>query len=186
MAEEELLYLANYDVLTDLPNRSHFQQSLETSLESAEKQGGQLALIFGDLDQFKQVNDTLGHGVGDLLLQEAAQRLLGAVRQNDLVARLGGDEFIVLIEGANEIESVVTVAERILDAFRPPFLLEGHELSVSTSLGISLYPGDGQDVQTLLKYAGHGYVRGQSGWSQSLQLLRSRNECAGLSTHEPR
>ncbi len=152
-AEEELLYLANYDVLTDLPNRSFFQQKLEAALESAEKQESKLALIFGDLDQFKQVNDTLGHGVGDLLLQEAAQRLLSSVRQNDLVARLGGDELIVLLEGVDHIDSVVAVAERILDAFHPPFHLEGQDLTVSTSLGISVFPGDGLDAQTLLKHA---------------------------------
>ena len=162
-AEEELLYLANYDVLTDLPNRSFFQQKLEAALENADKQGSRLALIFGDLDQFKQVNDTLGHGVGDLLLQEAAQRLLGSVRHNDVVARLGGDEFIVLIEGAAELESVVRVAERILDAFHPPFFFEGQDLAVSTSLGISLFPNDGLDAQSLLKHADTAMYEAKAG-----------------------
>lgn len=152
-AEEELLYLANYDVLTGLPNRSHFQRALDAALDVAEAQERRLALVFGDLDQFKQVNDTLGHAVGDQLLQDAAQRLLGAVRQNDFVARLGGDELIVLLEDVENEASVMTVAERILAAFDAPFELDEHELSISTSLGISLYPDDGEDAENLLKHA---------------------------------
>lgn len=152
-AEEDLLYLANYDVLTGLPNRSHFQRTLSQALEAAEKNERRVALLFGDLDQFKQVNDTLGHAVGDLLLQESAQRLLSSVRHNDFVARLGGDELIVLLENVEELSSVVKVADRILAAFEVPFLLEDHELTVSTSLGISVFPDDGQDAQALLKFA---------------------------------
>ena len=153
VAEEELLYLANYDVLTGLPNRSHFQRALDAALESAGARQGRIALLFGDLDQFKQVNDTLGHAVGDLLLQEAAARISSSVRQNDFVARLGGDELIVLIEDVDDEAAVLIVAERILAAFAAPFELESHELSISTSLGISIFPNDGEDALTLLKHA---------------------------------
>jgi diguanylate cyclase (GGDEF)-like protein/PAS domain S-box-containing protein len=152
-SEEELRYLANYDTLTGLPNRSLFQQKLESALQEARHSGNRVALLFGDLDQFKQVNDTLGHAVGDLLLQEASRRLLGSVRRVDTVARLGGDEFTVLLHEVASQEAVVRVADRIMRAFQQPFVLDTQELDISTSLGISLYPDDGGDGQTLLKHA---------------------------------
>jgi len=152
-SEEELRYLANYDTLTGLPNRTLFQQKLEQALEEARDSGKKVAMLFGDLDQFKGVNDSLGHGVGDLLLQETSRRLLASVRRVDTVARLGGDEFTVLLTEVASEEVVVRVAERILKSISNTFHLEGHEINVSTSLGISVFPIDGPDGQTLLKHA---------------------------------
>jgi diguanylate cyclase (GGDEF)-like protein/PAS domain S-box-containing protein len=152
-SEEELRYLANYDTLTNLPNRTLFQQKLEQALAEARESGKKVALLFGDLDQFKGVNDTLGHAVGDLLLQETSRRLLASVRRVDTVARLGGDEFTVLLGEVASEEVVVRVAERILKSIGNPFHLDGHEINVSTSLGISVFPVDGQDGPTLLKHA---------------------------------
>ncbi|MEM8931151.1 MAG: two-component regulator propeller domain-containing protein, partial [Acidobacteriota bacterium] len=158
-AEEELRFLADNDVLTGLPNRSCFLRHLDEALDRSRadiedgETGPRVALLFGDLDQFKQINDTLGHAFGDLLLQQAAERLLGSVRGGDLVARLGGDEFTVLIENVDDRLRVVRVAERILRSFSNPFHLEGHEVSSSTSLGIALFPEDGEDAETLLKHA---------------------------------
>lgn len=152
-SEEELRYLANYDTLTGLPNRTLFQQKLEAALQEARQSGKKVALLFGDLDQFKQVNDTMGHAVGDLLLQETSRRLLASVRRVDTVARLGGDEFTVLLQEVANQEAVIRVADRILRSFQKSFVLDNHELDVSTSLGISVFPDDGSDGQTLLKHA---------------------------------
>ena len=152
-AEEELRNLANNDPLTGLPNRASFQRQLNVALEDARRGKGALALIFGDLDNFKDVNDSLGHGVGDKLLKETARRLLAAVRQGDLVARLGGDEFTVLLAPIDDEDDVRQVAERILTAFGAPFRLGGRSLNISTSLGISLYPRDAEHAETLLQHA---------------------------------
>ncbi len=152
-SEEELRYLANYDVLTGLPNRCYFQESLERELDRAKRREAPLALVFGDLDEFKRINDTLGHGVGDQLLKKAARRLLGSVRRGDIVARLGGDEFTVLLSDIASREDILLVADRILAAFTLPFELEDREAHVSTSLGIALFPDHGLDVETLLKHA---------------------------------
>lgn len=152
--EEELRRLANYDPLTGLPNRSQFQERLEEALVDARRQGHRVALLFGDLDRFKQINDTLGHAVGDLLLQEAARRLLRSVRERDIVSRLGGDEFTVLLTRvSDDVQVVVGVADRIQRSFAPPFQLDGHEINVSTSLGIALFPEDGDSAERLIKHA---------------------------------
>lgn len=152
-AEEELLYLASYDTLTGLPNRAHFQKHLEQSLAGARQGKYSIALFFGDLDRFKSVNDSLGHAVGDQLLVETARRLRNAVRHGDLVARLGGDEFTVLLGRVDGKADVERVGDRILAAFEEPFHLEGHALSITTSLGISLFPQDARDAATLVKQA---------------------------------
>ncbi|MEM9558426.1 MAG: EAL domain-containing protein [Acidobacteriota bacterium] len=152
-SEEELRYLASYDTLTELPNRAMFQQQIVAALERAADRDRRVALLFSDLDRFKQVNDTLGHVAGDLLLQEAAARLLASVRSRDGVARLGGDEFTVVLEDVPGRDKVEQVARRILEAFDHPFVLDGHEVSVTASLGIALYPEHGDDADTLLKHA---------------------------------
>ncbi|MCP5158943.1 MAG: EAL domain-containing protein [Gammaproteobacteria bacterium] len=152
-AEGQLAYLANYDALTALPNRYLFQDRLEHALRQADRNGSQLALLFLDLDRFKAINDTFGHGVGDQLLKAAAQRLVGIVRNSDTVARLGGDEFTLLLENSIDGEEVSDVACKVLAALNQPFHLVGRELFVSASIGIALYPGDAGDTDTLLKHA---------------------------------
>jgi len=169
--EERLRILANYDTLTELPNRSQFQERLAEALARMEAKGGELALIFADLDRFKQINDSLGHAIGDRLLQVVAQRLRGAVRRADLVARLGGDEFTVVMENAGGRERIRQVAERILGAFARPVHLEGHEIPVTTSIGISVYPRDGTTVEVLLKHADTAMYQAKSLGRNQLQFF---------------
>jgi diguanylate cyclase (GGDEF)-like protein/PAS domain S-box-containing protein len=152
-AEEKLVQLAHYDALTGLPNRNLLQDRLRQSLAVANRGHSKVALMFLDLDRFKTINDSLGHLVGDRLLQEIAGRLTGAVRAGDTVARLGGDEFVVVLQNVRSGGDAAMVAQNLLDAVSPPVLLEGAELHVSASIGISLYPEDGTDVESLMRAA---------------------------------
>lgn len=152
--EEALADLANNDALTRLPNRNSLTTFLPNTISHAAKRSGQFALLFIDLDNFKDINDTLGHDAGDDLLVQAAQRLRDAVRASDYVARLGGDEFVVILDDMDVEEDVSRVAKNIVGAINKPFELEaGTGNQVSASIGISLYPQDGADADTLLKHA---------------------------------
>lgn len=146
-------YLAFHDSLTDLPNRAYFSRLLTQSMLEAQRYGRQFALLFLDLDRFKNINDSLGHDAGDELLQEIARRLERSIRQSDIVARLGGDEFVVLLPEIQDPQQTVPVAEKILAACAKPFTLVGQEFRVTVSIGITLYPRDGDDEQTLMKNA---------------------------------
>jgi diguanylate cyclase (GGDEF)-like protein len=152
--EQRIRELAYHDALTELPNGRHFSEALEACLDRARaSKGRQLALLFCDLDRFKNVNDSMGHAKGDELLKVAAARLRACVRDSDTLARLGGDEFTLLLDDVAGPEDAATIADRVLAAFRDPFNLDGQELFVSASVGVALYPDDGQDAQTLLKNA---------------------------------
>jgi diguanylate cyclase (GGDEF)-like protein/PAS domain S-box-containing protein len=151
--EERLSYQANHDPLTRLPNRTLFQERLSRALTRAARGQFIVALLFIDLDRFKQVNDTLGHLAGDLLLQQAAGRLTGCVRQGDTVARLSGDEFTVIIEDIADPRDAALVAHKILRLITEPFVLNDHAASISCSVGVALYPADAGDSQTLIKLA---------------------------------
>ena len=153
MAEEKLRRLAKFDPLTELPNRSFLKERLEKALSHAEREWQQLGVLFLDLDRFKQINDSLGHNVGDRLLQIVAQRLGRCVRKHDTVARISGDEFVILLENIPDAQSAAHVAEKVLDSLNVPMQLEGNEVTVSTSIGISVYPNDGADAAILLKNA---------------------------------
>jgi diguanylate cyclase (GGDEF)-like protein len=146
-------YLAYHDGLTGLPNRSMFSKLLSQRISEARRYDRQLAVAFLDLDRFKQINDTLGHEAGDQLLQEVATRLQGCVRDSDTVARLGGDEFVVLLPELEDGKCAATVAHKVLAVIGKAFTLIGHEFRVTASIGISVYPQDGQDEQTLTKNA---------------------------------
>jgi diguanylate cyclase (GGDEF)-like protein/PAS domain S-box-containing protein len=146
-------YLAYHDALTGLPNRGLFSELLRQSIAEACRYQRQLAVAFLDLDRFKQINDTLGHGAGDELLREVANRLKGCVRESDTVARLGGDEFVVLIPELEDEKHVATVAQKILSAVSMPFSLIRQEFRVTASVGISVYPQDGSDEESLTKHA---------------------------------
>ncbi len=152
-AEENLLYVATHDTLTGLPNRYMFNQRFAHALNNAQRYRKTMALLFLDLDRFKFINDTLGHPFGDRLLVEVASRLRMCLRESDTIARFGGDEFVALIEDYAEPGDVVSVAQKILHALRWPFLLEGETCHISASIGISLYPNDGEDLSSLLKNA---------------------------------
>jgi diguanylate cyclase (GGDEF)-like protein len=160
--EMQIRALANYDTLTNLPNRRCFNERFADSIAQAERHGWKLALLFIDLDRFKQVNDTQGHTAGDALLIEVARRLLQSVRQNrtddmeaaeDLVARFGGDEFAVLVNRVIDPAQPEAVARRILHFLREPFIVNGVENFISGSVGISIFPDDGKDVETLVRNA---------------------------------
>jgi diguanylate cyclase (GGDEF)-like protein/PAS domain S-box-containing protein len=152
-AEERIQYLATHDGLTGLPNRILFSQLLNHALQSARRYQRVFALFFIDLDRFKMINDTLGHDAGDQLLKEISTRFKQSLRAVDTVARLGGDEFVVLIEEINDLNYVTTVAQKILSATIKPLLIMGEECRVTASIGISLYPKDGEDEQSLMKNA---------------------------------
>ncbi|MBW4520293.1 MAG: EAL domain-containing protein [Scytolyngbya sp. HA4215-MV1] len=152
-AEATIRYQAFHDLLTGLPNRMLFSDRLPLALANAQRNGSMLAVMFLDLDRFKTINDTLGHAVGDQLLQTVAQRLSSCLREGDTIARWGGDEFTILLPHVHQAEDAAKTAQRILDALRPALQLEGHELYITSSIGVALYPYDGEDCQTLLKNA---------------------------------
>lgn len=149
-AEAEMHRLAHHDALTGLANRHQFNEALAKRIESRRGEGAMFALLILDLDRFKLVNDTLGHGMGDELLRRVSQRLLRAVREGDLVARLGGDEFAILKGGGIDLPAIHAMAERVVDILARPFLIDGHILNIGTSIGIALAPEDGESAETLM------------------------------------
>jgi diguanylate cyclase (GGDEF)-like protein len=159
--KERIYHMAFYDSLTNLPNRVLFQDRLRLALASADRQQHMLAVLFLDLDNFKRINDTFGHFMGDKLLQAVAERLSSIMRKcdsvtrnvPDLFARLGGDEFTVLLNVINELEDAAKVAHRITDIISKPFQLDDHEIFITSSIGIAVYPADGEDIESLLKNA---------------------------------
>jgi diguanylate cyclase (GGDEF)-like protein/PAS domain S-box-containing protein len=152
-AEHRIRYMADHDALTGLPNRALLQDRLKQALAHAHRNHEQVAVLFIDLDYFKHINDSLGHQIGDRLLQQVAQRLQHCVREDDSVARLGGDEFVLSLTLLNGSADAALVAQKALEALDAPFDCEGHELHVGGSVGISLYPDDGTDVETLMRTA---------------------------------
>ena len=164
-SEQEITYYAYFDTLTDLPNRRLFIEQLETTIASAKRHKRRFTLMFLDLDRFKHINDTYGHHVGDELLCQAAVRIRDCVRQSDLVAkvnfdggdnrvaRLAGDEFTVLLDGVDRVEEIAEVANRLIEAFSAPFIINDTPLYVTLSIGIAVFPNDGHNVQVLLQHA---------------------------------
>ncbi|KIF83196.1 two-component system response regulator [Noviherbaspirillum autotrophicum] len=152
-AEERIRYMADHDTLTGLPNRALLQDRLQQALAHAHRTQTEVAVLFIDLDYFKHINDSLGHQVGDSLLRIVADRLKHCVREGDSVARLGGDEFVLTLPLITDSADVALVAQKALEALDAPFHCEGHELHVSASIGISMYPDDGTDVESLMRTA---------------------------------
>ncbi|MED5490782.1 MAG: diguanylate cyclase [Pseudomonadota bacterium] len=152
-AHDKLSFLAQHDQLTQLPNRALLMDRLQGALLRAQRTGGQLAVLYLDLDSFKQINDTYGHGVGDQLLQQVAVRLRQSVRESDSCGRLGGDEFAVLLDSIGQRQDAASVAEKILSTLAAPFLIEGHTLTCTPSVGIAVYPEHGQNERLLLQHA---------------------------------
>src|ERR1700682_2124900 len=151
--QQKLEQLASFDTLTGLPNRRLLHDRLEQAARRAQRSNKGMTVMFIDLDEFKKVNDTLGHDVGDLLLQEVALRLQKCIRLSDSVGRLGGDEFAMVLEDTQERADSVRIGERILAALASPFVLGGHPITAAASIGIAIYPKDGTEALTLLKNA---------------------------------
>ena len=168
--EARLRYQAQYDALTDLPNRSLFDDRLQVALAQAERRGEGLALVFIDLDKFKPVNDTLGHAVGDALLRHVARRLKHALRSSDTVARVGGDEFVALLQPAASAAEVQAVAEKMCAALAQPFALDGQSVSISASIGVALYPHHGRDADALARSADAAMYRAKRAGSNQVQF----------------
>jgi len=152
-AEKAIKHLANHDALTGLPNRRLFNERILLEISRAKRNKQKIGVMLFDLDQLKNVNDSYGHNVGDLLLQAVAQRLLGLLRKSDTVARMGGDEFLLILPEMQDQQDAIQTAERILTALSTPFLLEGYEVNITTSIGVSFFPDDGDDAETLIKRA---------------------------------
>lgn len=152
-AQEKITHLAYHDPLTNLPNRLHFTQYLNHSIQLAKRMAKPAAILFLDLDGFKMINDSMGHQAGDLLLVEVSRRLKSMLRESDILARLGGDEFVLLIEDIADLHAIETIAEKVLNVFREPFMLNQQECFISTSIGIAVYPIDGESGETLIKNA---------------------------------
>lgn len=151
--EEQVTHLAQYDTLTDLPNRTLFSDRLQQALALAQRDGNRLALMFVDLDHFKPVNDTYGHAVGDLLLKQVAQRMRDLVRASDTLGRIGGDEFLVLLPKVEGASDARLVAEKLRQALEAPFAVDGHTLQISACIGIAIYPDHGDEEKMLFHHA---------------------------------
>jgi diguanylate cyclase (GGDEF)-like protein len=173
LAEAKIRHQALHDLLTDLPNRVLFNERLAAALAQAHQDNAKLAVCFLDLDRFKTINDTLGHAVGDRLLQSVAQRLTSLLKDCDIIARWGGDEFTILLSEINEAKDAALIAEEILAAFKVGFDVENHSLHISASLGISLYPMHGEDPETLIKHADAALYRIKSQTRNSYQFYHS-------------
>lgn len=151
--EENLLHMATHDTLTGLPNRTLLQDRITQAIGYAERMQREVAVLFLDIDRFKNINDSLGHATGDEMISILARRLRGAIRQSDTVARVGGDEFVIVLTDIIRESDITQVLPNLIAAINQPILVEGHELSVTASIGISTYPHDGRDVTSLLKNA---------------------------------
>ena len=172
-AEEALRFVATHDALTGLPNRVMFGQRLDHAIRQARRHGQRLAVLFIDLDRFKEINDTLGHDYGDSLLREVAHRFGQGLRSSDTVARFGGDEFVVLLEEIADPMLVAAVAQKLSAALAERFVLAGSEYQVTASIGVSVYPDDSEDAQALLKNADIAMYRAKERGGNMFQFYSS-------------
>jgi diguanylate cyclase (GGDEF)-like protein len=177
-AEEHLHFLAHVDSVTTLPNRHEFNERLALALEQADGLKSMVGLLLLDLDNFKVVNDTLGHDCGDILLKQVAERLLATLRKTDIICRIGGDEFVIIVEPSGDAGTVDEVARKILAALAEPFAVNGHQLYVSASIGVSIYPRDAGDARTLTRSADtamyHAKNNGKNGFAVFQPAMEER------------
>ena len=173
--QKDILYdQAHHDALTGLPNRVLFNDRLEHGIEQAKRHKTEIALFFIDLDHFKQINDSLGHPIGDRVLVVVTERLKARIRKEDTLARLGGDEFTIIIEGMEELQDVSHLAQKILEVLTQPIHIEGHTLYISCSIGISFYPQDGIDANNLIKYADAAMYKAKEEGRNNFQFYSSK------------
>jgi len=179
LAQERIRHLAHHDELTGLPNRNLFRDRAQQAMSQADRSRRRVGLMFLDLDRFKHINDSLGHHIGDKLLQQMAIRLSSAVRQSDTVARLGGDEFVIVLPEVRDIQDLTPLANKLLEIISAPVQLEGNELHVSGSVGISVFPDDGTDLDTLMRNADTAMYHAKENGRNNFQYFTPRmNEIA--------
>ena len=169
-AEERLMYLAQYDHLTGLVNRTLFRDRLVQAMARSKRLQQPLGLMLLDLDRFKAVNDTMGHSVGDQLLKAVADRLQACIREVDTVARMGGDEFTIILEGLSSDSDIRIVAQRITNSLAEPFQMKDHTASIGVSIGITVYPSDDHEIDELLKHADAAMYRAKQQGGSSFQF----------------
>jgi diguanylate cyclase (GGDEF)-like protein/PAS domain S-box-containing protein len=165
-------YLAQHDSLTDLPNRILLKDRLMQSMSLAQRHRQKLAVLYLDVDRFKHINDSLGHGIGDRVLQSVAQRLLVSVRSSDTVSRHGGDEFVILLADEAHAQDAIVSVDKILQALAAPHLIEQHDLSITVSIGIAIYPDDGTDAETLMKHADFAMLHAKDSGRNNYQFFK--------------
>ena len=170
---QRLSHLAHHDFLTDLPNRLLFNDRLAQAMSAAQRHGEQLAVLFVDVDRFKHVNDSLGHAIGDQLLMSVAERLTANVRGSDTVSRQGGDEFVILLSTVARAEDAAVSAVKILTALSMPHQIKEHELQITLSIGIAVYPDDGSDAESLVKHADVAMLNAKNNGRNNYQFFRS-------------
>ena len=170
---DKLSYHAHHDALTNLPNRVLFNDRLDHAIENAKRKQNELAVLFLDLDHFKQINDSLGHDVGDEILKIVSKRINSVLRSSDTLARLGGDEFTILIENINQIQESSLISQKILEVLNHPIHIEEHTLYISTSIGISLYPKDATNIKDLLKHADSAMYKAKDEGRNNFQYYSS-------------
>ncbi len=183
-SEIRLNHLAQFDPLTEIGNRQYFHDQLQRATSRARREGGRVALFFLDVDQFKVVNDTLGHHAGDQLLQEVAQRLSSQVRSGDIMARLGGDEFAILMEGVGNVVDAAAVAQQLLEVVGAPFAIDGHQINVTTSIGITFYPTDNSDPARLIKNADIAMYQAKDSGRNNFKFFTERMHTELVEYHE--
>ncbi len=182
-ATTRMAHIAEHDFLTGLPNRSLLADRLAQSIALARRHGKKVALLYADLDHFKHINDSLGHAVGDRLLQSAAERLQGGVRLSDTVCRQGGDEFVVLLTEIETARDARLAAEKLIEAMAEPHLIDGHRLHATLSVGISLYPDHGQDVETVIQNADIALYRAKQSGRNTYQVFASEMNVRAVARH---
>jgi len=179
-AEERLTYLAQYDQLTGLVNRTLFRDRLVQAMARSKRLQQPLGLMLLDLDRFKQVNDTMGHDVGDHLLKAVADRLKDCVREVDTVARMGGDEFTIILEGLSCEQDITIIARRITESLAEPFLIEKDRASIGVSIGITVYPSDDHAIDELLKHADAAMYKAKQQGGSSFQFYAPQHSSSGI------
>jgi len=177
-ARQCLDYMAHFDALTDLPNRTLLKDRVEQTISHAQRNGGMVGLLFLDLDNFKVVNDTIGHSLGDVLLKKVAQRISNCLREGDTAARFGGDEFIVMLPDISDIQDAATVASKILESLKPPFDIDRHEVFVCISIGISIYPDNAKDMDGLLADADSAMYHAKKLGKNNYQFFTPEMNCS--------
>ena len=173
---EHLDHLAHYDQLTDIPNRYLLLDRIKHLSIQADRSRSSFAVLYIDLDKFKQINDTKGHSTGDRILQEAASRLSKPIRQSDTIARVGGDEFVVILERTNNQKSIASIANKIIHVLDENFIVDDNEFNISCSIGIALYPDNGTDAAALLIAADKAMYKAKNKGRNCYEFYREHNQ----------